>query len=155
MTSRRISYRIAAYNIRATTGFSKRNHGLLGESRRNQQRKICRPRNSAFANMRAAFGVIHTAFRAFFKIVRHSFLFLLFGFLVMRGLFWLLLPGNLILAGKQLEALPYHHNDQCGKKDFRQTQHGISINLKSELFGKVKLASKSVNDLLPPLMYIQ
>jgi hypothetical protein len=112
MTPRRISYRVAAYNIRATTRFSKRNHGLLGESRRNQQMKICSARNSDFANMRAAFGVIDTAFR-------HSFLFLLFGFLVMCRLLWLFLPGNLILAGKQLEALPYHHNDQCGKKDFR------------------------------------
>ena len=99
-----------------------------------------------------AFGMVNAAMRAFFKLVGNR---LGLFFLFLAGLLGLLVAGNLFAAVKQLEALPYHHNDQCGKKDFRQTQHGISINLKSELFGKVKLASKSVNDLLPPLMYIQ
>tara|TARA_B100000674_G_scaffold446223_1_gene412989 strand:- start:3737 stop:3925 length:189 start_codon:yes stop_codon:yes gene_type:complete len=62
--------------------------------------------------MRVALGMVHTAIRAFFKLMGNR---LGLAFLFVFGLFGLLFAGNLFAAIKQLEALPDDNDNKRGE----------------------------------------
>ena len=66
------------------------------------------------------FGMVNTAIGAFIHVLRCGTGLL---FLLMAGLLWLIVAGDLLGPIKQLEALPYDNDDQGGKDDFRKAQH--------------------------------